>query len=424
MGAEARLSLASLSVVPGESGELEVTVRNNGTVVDQFGFDVVGIPNDWASFEPPSVSLFPATEQTVRLTIAPPRAPTTAPGAMPFGVRVSSTEDPAGSTVEEATLWVGAFSDVVGELVPHAARGRFRAKLQLAVDNRSNIAYRARPSGLDPDEAVGLSFQPPYVEVEPGSVSFTRVGLRAHSRLWRGSSVTRAFQVLLEEQGAINAAEAGAAGQYATPEGSVHPPSILLDGVMLQDPILPSWILKALLALLLLAIAAVILWFNLLKPQIQAAAQNQVTKQLAAAGITTTPTTVPPTTTATGGGGTTPKGGGGTHTGGGGSTVGLTINRSLLVSGNTTATYTVPKGQILEITDVLVENTAGTTGVVQLSGNGVQLMQWAMADFRDLDYHWITPTTFASSTKVQFGLSGCKGTCSAGLYFAGSLDKA
>src|SRR5271155_1699229 len=114
MGAEARLSVSALSVVPGETGDLDVTVHNNGSVVDQFNLDVVGLPSEWASFEPPSVSLFPASEQTVRLTIAPLRAPTTVPGSMPFGVRVASPEDPGGGTVEEATLFVGAFSDVVG----------------------------------------------------------------------------------------------------------------------------------------------------------------------------------------------------------------------------------------------------------------------------------------------------------------------
>ncbi len=246
MGAEARLSVQALSVVPGEVTQLDVTIRNNGTVVDEFHFDVVGLPNEWASFDPPRVSLFPANEQTVRVSIGPPRLPTTAPGTVPFGIRVLSTEDPAGGTVEEGTLFVAPFSDVVGELIPHAGRGRFRAKLQLAVDNRSNIAYRARPSGVDPDEAVALAFQPPYVEVAPGSVSFVKVHLRCRSRLWRGSSVTRSFQVLLEEQDALNAAEAAAAGQYpSAAEQAVHPPSILLDGVMLQDPILPRWLMLA-----------------------------------------------------------------------------------------------------------------------------------------------------------------------------------
>ncbi|MGO8877158.1 MAG: hypothetical protein ACLQNG_15510 [Acidimicrobiales bacterium] len=428
MGAEAHLSVSALSVVPGETAQLDVMVRNNGTVVDQFGFDLVGAPNEWATFDPPSLSLFPATEQTVRLTIAPPRAPTTVPGPMPFGVRVHSAEDAAGSSVEEATLFVAAFSEVVAELIPHAARGRFRAKLQLAVDNRSNIAYRARPSGVDPDEVVELSFLPPYVEVAPGAVSFARVSLRTRARLWRGDPVTRAFQVMLEEQEALNAAEAAASGQpLASAEEPVHPATIPLDGVLLQDPILPSWLWKALLALILLAIAAVILWFNLLKPQIQAAAQNQVAKQLANAGITATTTTTtvaaPPTTTASGGSGGSHGHTGTTGNSSAGTTVGVTINQSLVVNGNTTATYVVPPGKILEITDVLVQNTAGNNGIVQLSSNGSELMKWSMADFRDLDYHWITPTTFGQLVRVQLTLSGCSGTCSAGLYFAGMLVK-
>jgi hypothetical protein len=91
------------------------------------------------------------------------------------------------------------------------------------------------------------------------------------------------------------------------------------------------------------------------------------------------------------------------------------------VNGNSTAIFVVPKSYVLEITDVLVQNTAGNSGLVSLSNTGTLLMRWSMVDFRDLDYHWITPTTFAPLAKVQFTMSGCSGSCSAGLYFAGTL---
>ena len=48
-------------------------------------------------------------------------------------------------------------------------------------------------------------------------------------------------------------------------------------------------------------------------------------------------------------------------------------------------------------------------------------MQWAMANFRDLDYHWITPTVFGPGTQVQMIVSGCTGPCTPAIYYAGHL---
>jgi hypothetical protein len=411
MGAEVRLSTRELSVVPGDAADLDLVIRNTGGVVDQFALDLVGIPNEWGSYEPPAVRLFPGTDQSVRLRLSPPRLPTTAPGPVHFGMRVSSAEDPAGGAVEEAVLYVAPFSDVQAELVPRALRGRFGGRAQLAVDNRSNIALKASVLGSDPDEMTTVAARPGFVDLAPGSVSFARVRVGLRHRIWRGESVTRPFQVVLQQpESAVQA--------------PVHPPSTAVDAVILQDPVLPRWLWKALLALLALIVLALVLWFNFLKPQIQAAAQNQVARQLASAGITSTPTTVPvPPTSAPGGGG---GGGGGGSKGKGsssGTTVGVTINRTLLVTGNTSATFLVPAGHVLEITDVLVQNTAGTNGIVDFSGSTGPLMLWSMADFRDLDYHWITPITFPPLSKVNLTLAGCSGTCSAGLYFAGSLVK-
>ena len=48
-------------------------------------------------------------------------------------------------------------------------------------------------------------------------------------------------------------------------------------------------------------------------------------------------------------------------------------------------------------------------------------MSWSMANFRDLDYHWITPTVFGPSSQMQLVVSGCSGTCTPGIYYAGRL---
>src|SRR5204862_7255513 len=101
---------------------------------------------------------------------------------------------------------------------------------------------------------------------------------------------------------------------------------------------------------------------------------------------------------------------------------GDTINRAQQASGNGTfVVFNVPKGRSLEITDLLVENSAGNAGNLTLARNGTPVMQWAMANFRDLDYHWITPTVFGPGTRVQMIVSGCAGPCTPAMYYAGHL---
>ena len=437
MGALARLSDAVVDVEPGGTISLELTVRNTGTVVDQFTFEILGAAGAWTTVEPPTVSLFPQGEEAVQVVFAPPRLPSTLAGPVPFAVRVVSQEDPPGSVVEEGTVHVTPFSEVLAELTPRATRVRRRGHVQILVDNRSNIPYQAGLVGADPDGAFDYLFQPALVDVEAGTVSFTRLTVRAKRRYWRGPSTTEPFQVLLRQQ---QVPEEAAAETWVGP----HPPEILADGAVLRDPLLPRWLPKAVLGVLALAALLAVLWFTLVKPQITAAAQNQVKKDIkpiaakqaaqtkaikklqsevptttssgpAPGTTTTTTTTVPRHTT------TTVKTKRTTTT-----TlppvVKTPVNDSITANGNnTTAAFSVPSGQTLEVTDILLENSSGASGNIYLARNGVVLMSWALANFRDLDYHWITPIYFNSGTQLQLIVRGCTGVCKPGLYFAGDL---
>jgi hypothetical protein len=206
---------------------------------------------------------------------------------------------------------------------------------------------------------------------------------------------------------------------------------------MLQRPLLPRWLVTLVAAVVGLAVLLVIIWFALFRPQIRSTAQNEVNHQLAASGIA--PVSAAGASKSAGhagalsgesaqtGRGTSAgaAGSGGAGTLGGGSTVvgaGTTINRAQQASGNGTfVAFNVPKGHSLQITDLLVENSAGAEGNLTLASNGSPMMQWAMANFRDLDYHWITPTVFGPGTQVQMIVSGCTGSCRPAIYYAGRL---
>ena len=430
MGAIVRLPVPVADVEPGASVSLELRVRNTGTVVDQFSFEVLGGAATWAEFDPVRVSLFPQAEETIEVTFSPPRATDTASGAIPFGVRVQSREDPEGSVVEEGTLNVAEFSEVTAELTPHATRVWLRGRSQVAVDNRSNISYRAELGGTDTDSAFDYSFHPPLMDVAPGSVAFAKVTVRPKASYWRGPSTTEPYQVALRQQG-INGAEPGAEAS-----AGAHPSEVDADGAILRDPLLPNWIGKAVAGLLALVAILALLWFTLVKPQITSATQNAVAKEIqpvkmavssvaqtvSSMAATSTPGSgsTPPVSTSTVHGSTT-----GTTNANSASATGTPINYSLTAGGNdTTTAFVIPKGKSLDVTDILLENSAGASGTVLLRDSGRALMSWALANFRDLDYHWITPVYFRPNSKLEFVVKGCSGTCTPSLYFAGSMKPA
>src|SRR5215218_6617803 len=112
MGATASLATRALAADPGGVATTQVTVRNAGSVVDEFRLDVLGEPGAWARVEPAAMSLLPGTDGTATVTLPPPRAASTASGELPFAVRVQSREDPDGGVVEEGTLTVGSYLEL------------------------------------------------------------------------------------------------------------------------------------------------------------------------------------------------------------------------------------------------------------------------------------------------------------------------
>ena len=251
MGAIAKLDARELAVEPGSQATVGITVRNKGTVVDQLTLEVLGAPAAWSSVEPPSVSLLPDADASASIVFRPPRSSSVPAGPMPFGIRVASQEDPEGSVVEEGLLQIKPFSDAAAELLPRTARGSRGARHELAVDNRGNTRLNATLTGVDPDQNVSLRITPPAVVADAGHAALARVAVKARRRFWRGQPKTRPFRIQVE---------------------SPDQAPIWVDGALLQEPVIPPWLPRALAMLALALVAAVAGWILLLQPAVETAA--------------------------------------------------------------------------------------------------------------------------------------------------------
>ena len=426
MGATASLTPNELTVEPGSAVTCQIRVRNTGHVVDQFTLEVLGEALAWASVDPPTLSLLPDGEGSATVTFAISRGFEVAAGTYPFAVKATSKEDPAGSVTEEGTLVVGTLRDMFIELLPRTARARRAAQYEVAVDNRGNQRLNANLSAVDPNNALRFRLGAPALVADPNTATFSKLAVAPVRRFWKGPSKTHSFQVLAD-----------------APPG----PPITAEGVLLQEALLPPWLWKALLLLLALLILAAILWFALLKPAItsaarkavavplaqqaaqtaaikkaqaaQAGAQNQqaaAVKQLQQQAHSVSPTFTP-----------LPVGG-------------VTVTSVTTVDGrlsasvpagqsSSAASYTVPTGATLAITDLILENPAGDSGTLSLEQNSVPLLQINLDNFRDLDYHFVSAPELSSGQRLVLAVT-CNNqsvggqppkVCTPGVFYSGTL---
>jgi hypothetical protein len=396
VGASVTLGASVVQVEPGGEAALDVRLRNAGSVVDEFSIDVLGDAATWAAAEPPTISLFPGAEETVRIVFRPPRSASIAAGPLPFGVRAQSREDPEGTAVEEGVVEVLNFYEPFAELVPRTSRGSRGASHDVALDNRGNTRLSAELEALDDDRLLSFDVDPPEVVVEPGMAGFATLKVKPTKRFWRGMPKTRPFHL------------------YVRPEGTMP---ITLDGAMLQEAMLPPWFMRAMIALIALLIGFILLWLLVIKPTIQSAASEAVEEPigelrdgvndaLAAGGLPTvappdgsggspspSPTALPSGETAAPA--TPAPSAGGPFIAG----LGNPVDGKLSVGSPSHAV-----SGTLFVTDLWFANPNGREGALVLLRDTDELMPLRLENFRDLDYHTVTPIVLTDGQSLNLSL--------------------
>lgn len=381
MAATATLASKTVKVTPGGEAISEVKVRNSGTIVDQFTLEVLGDAAAWAIVEPAVIPLFPGAEGTARIRFKPPKSSSVLARAVPFAVRVRSREDAKASLVEEGVVEVGPFNDTFAELIPRTAKGRSRARAQLALDNKGNIRVNARLTAADPDRKLNFAISPQALSADPGTASFASIRLSPRQRFLTGPPKMNPYKVMVHQDGL---------------------PTITVDGSMQQEGLIPGWLIPVAIAAIAILLALIILWFTLLRPAIQSTAQqaaqnapavlsaNTAAHQaLAAASAVAAGKTPPPTTgLATG---SNPFGGD------------QWSAQMALGNGNNQSSLTLDPNGGLAITDLVFENPRGDSGTLQLLRGKKVLLTMRLENFRDLDFHYIAPLIFQGSQKDPSG---------------------
>ena len=198
------------------------------------------------------------------ITFAPPRSSSVLAGDVAFAVRIVSSEDTAGSAVVEGTIRVRPFDDMKAELVPRTIRLKRRGTTELAVDNAGNTPRTVQFFIEQEEDNLRVVVDPTVMDLAPGKATFANVLVRPRRTFWRGDPKTLPFQIAV-----LNEDRTG--------------PPVYADGVVVQEQLLPKWLLKLLLALIAAALVLFILWQTVFKSVLESTAKDAVKEQTAAA---------------------------------------------------------------------------------------------------------------------------------------------
>ena len=86
--------------------------------------------------------------------------------------------------------------------------------------------------------------------------------------------------------------------------------------------------------------------------------------------------------------------------------------------------YKLTGDQTLDVSDVLLQNPAGNNGTMNIQSASSPLFEFALADFRDLDYHFVQPLVFTASRPLEIVVSCASGgsvNCTPALSFSGTI---
>ena len=428
-------------MTPGQSIEAKVLVRNNGTLVDQFSLDIVGDTREWVEVEPRVMNLMPGQDGEATVVFSPPRNSSVLAGQLPFGVRVLSREDPQNSSVAEGVVDVEPFTDLQVELSPKSSRCRSKAVHEVVVDNSGNYPIGVDVVTNDPDEQLKLTLDHSTLMVQPGTSAFLKLKAKPYDRFLRGPDKRLPFQV-------------------TAVSGDLPP--INTDGTVVQQQLMPKWLLPAAITALALAVVLATLWFTLVKPTVQTAAREagqkaaeaemgdmmgevQAAEDKAAAAEDKAAAAEKKVDEAVDGGAAGGDGGGGgrgaTEGPGGvditsGSAVDfrITTDADAQPDQNEFEAFEVPENTVaadktLVVTDIILQNPRGDVGTLVIKRGDAVLLEIGLANFRDMDYHFLEPWTFAPdaplSVEVSCQVPGAPepatGKCKPAVSFSGRL---
>lgn len=194
---------AEVSVQPGAQQRVEVTVRNSGSLVEDYRLEVLddttgGGPAAWAQVVPETVQVYPGETGSAVVVFAAPEGGEATTGRFGIAVRAVSTVSADSSAVAEGELEVGQVFGLQATIVPATSSGRWRGHHVVRYANWGNAPVHLRLQARDPDERLGFLLTPGEINVPLGGSATARLTVRTRKPFLRGTLTRLPFEVVGE----------------------------------------------------------------------------------------------------------------------------------------------------------------------------------------------------------------------------------
>ncbi|HET8845283.1 MAG TPA: FHA domain-containing serine/threonine-protein kinase, partial [Ktedonobacteraceae bacterium] len=225
----------TLSIIPGQPAQIQITLTNMGPLVDWFTPTIEGVPAEWIQGAGHAIQLNPGMQESINLIINVARHPDNQAKEYPVTIRAHSRETPEDSSTTTAVWIVQTFKNEALRLEPRRASGRGKAVYSVALSNGSNTATNYTLYGDDDEQQLKYQFQRNPIELGAGQE--VRIPLKVQTR-----------RRLIGRERRV---------PFQLHSGPIDKPSTqTIAGEFVNQAILPAWVIPAVSALLIAGVIA------------------------------------------------------------------------------------------------------------------------------------------------------------------------
>jgi hypothetical protein len=155
---------------PGDALTFDVTVRNTSDIVEHYGVELLGLP-DGATVraEPDVAKLRPSESATMTVRVSLPVQPPAPAGTYVLGALVRSSYRHDVSRCVEVPMELASVEQITVRATPEVVTGGRAGRYTIEIANGGNAPVRLYLAATDPEARVTATFDPPGVDLRPGT---------------------------------------------------------------------------------------------------------------------------------------------------------------------------------------------------------------------------------------------------------------
>jgi len=269
----------------------------------------------------------------------------------------------------EATIDVVEVMGYAVNMVPEHSRSATAGRHKVTIHNTGNTALIAELLAETADD-VTVELATTAATVMPGDTAKVDLRVIPPERFWSGPKRGYGFTI-----------------HAVTNDGVTQD----FHGTFEQGPRLRSWFVPALVGAGIAMLLGTLAWFTLLKPYVDQTAENAaemailedraaLRDRIAELELLAQEANELPL----------------------GEPADIRLSATAPPGGTSSESFAVSTDRVLSVTDVFFQNSTGAVGLVSLLRDGEVLLESELANFRDLDFHFVAPFQFDGGSTIEF----------------------